>query len=114
MSQSTSNIWCVLKREWKGYFATPVAFVFIVIFLVLIGFFTFSSNLGQFFEREASLASFYLASVDLPFSRSIRGYASLVGGRQGTMELLLTMPVAPWHTILGKFLAHGRFALALL
>ena len=49
MSQSTSNIWCVLKREWKGYFATPVAFVFIVIFLVLIGFFTFSSNLGQFF-----------------------------------------------------------------
>ena len=82
MSQSTSNIWCVLKREWKGYFATPVAFVFIVIFLVLIGFFTFSSNLRQFFEREEASPGFvfYLASVDLSFPRSIRGYASLVGG----------------------------------
>ena len=81
MSQSTSNIWCVLKREWKGYFATPVAFVFIVIFLVLIGFFTFSSNLGQFFEREeASLASFFTWHPWIYLFRSFRGYASLVGG----------------------------------
>jgi len=118
MSQSTSNIWCVLKREWKGYFATPVAFVFIVIFLVLIGFFTFSSNLGQFFEREeASLASFFTwhpwIYLFLVPSVGMRLWSE--ERRQGTMELLLTMPVAPWHTILGKFLASWAFlALALL
>ena len=118
MSQSTSNIWCVLKREWKGYFATPVAFVFIVIFLVLIGFFTFSSNLGQFFEREeASLASFFTwhpwIYLFLVPSVGMRLWSEEC--RQGTMELLLTMPVAPWHTILGKFLASWAFlALALL
>ena len=118
MSQSTSNILCVLKREWKGYFATPVAFVFIVIFLVLIGFFTFSSNLGQFFEREeASLASFFTwhpwIYLFLVPSVGMRLWSE--ERRQGTMELLLTMPVAPWHTILGKFLASWAFlALALL
>ena len=118
MSQSTSNIWCVLKREWKGYFATPVAFVFIVIFLVLIGFFTFSSNLGQFFEREeASLASFFTwhpwIYLFLVPSVGMRLWSE--ERRQGTMELLLTMPVPPWHTILGKFLASWAFlALALL
>ncbi len=118
MSQSTSNIWCVLKREWKGYFATPVAFVFIVIFLVLIGFFTFSSNLGQFFEREeASLASFFTwhpwIYLFLVPSVGMRLWSE--ERRQGTMELLLTMPVAPWHTMLGKFLASWAFlALALL
>jgi ABC-2 type transport system permease protein len=107
-----------LKREWKGYFATPVAFVFIVIFLVLIGFFTFSSNLGQFFEREeASLASFFTwhpwIYLFLVPSVGMRLWSE--ERRQGTMELLLTMPVAPWHTILGKFLASWAFlALALL
>ncbi len=118
MNQTRSNIWCVLKREWKGYFATPVAFVFIVIFLALIGFFTFSSQLGQFFEREeASLSSFFTwhpwIYLFLVPSEGMRLWSAEL--RQGTMELLLTMPVAPWHTIVGKFLASWAFlALALL
>jgi len=118
MNQTRSNIWCVLKREWKGYFATPVAFVFIVIFLALIGFFTFSSQLGQFFEREeASLSSFFTwhpwIYLFLVPSVGMRLWSE--ERRQGTMELLLTMPVAPWHTIVGKFLASWAFlALALL
>ena len=93
------------------------AFVFIVIFLVLIGFFTFSSNLGQFFEREeASLASFFTwhpwIYLFLVPSVGMRLWSE---ERRQTMELLLTMPVAPWHTILGKFLASWAFlALALL
>jgi len=118
MNQTRSNIWCVLKREWKGYFATPVAFVFIVIFLALIGFFTFSSQLGQFFEREeASLSSFFTwhpwIYLFLVPSVGMRLWSE--ERRQGTMELLLTMPVAPWHTIVGKFLASWAFlALALV
>ncbi len=103
------------KRELTGYFASPVAYVFIVIFLLLAGFFTFM--VGRFFDRgEASLASFFLWHPWL--------YLFLVPAigmrlwseerRLGTMELLLTMPVTTWQAIVGKFLASWVFlALAL-
>jgi ABC-2 type transport system permease protein len=57
-SESTRNIWTIAKRELVGYFNSPVAYVFIVIFLLLNGFFTFM--LGGFFERgEANLNAFF-------------------------------------------------------
>lgn len=106
----------ITKRELSGYFASPVAYVFIVIFLLLAGFFTFMA--GGFFERsEASLVSFFLWHPWL--------YLFLVPAvgmrlwseerRMGTMELLLTMPITPWQAIVGKFLASWLFlALALV
>src|SRR5881392_3764601 len=109
------NIRAIAKRELGGYFASPVAYVFIVIFLLLCGFFTFM--LGGFFERrEASLVSFFLWHPWL--------YLFLVPAvgmrlwseerRLGTMELLLTMPITTWQAIVGKFLASWLFlALAL-
>lgn len=112
----TGNIWTIAKRELSGYFASPVAYVFIVIFLLLAGFFTFMA--GGFFERgEASLTSFFVWHPWL--------YLFLVPAvgmrlwseerRLGTMELLLTMPITPWQAIVGKFLASWIFlALALL
>src|SRR5947209_16251362 len=112
---SWSNIQTIAKREMGGYFASPVAYVFIVIFLLLCGFFTFM--LGGFFERhEASLVSFFLWHPWL--------YLFLVPAigmrlwseerRLGTMELLLTMPITAWQAIVGKFLASWLFlALAL-
>src|SRR3989454_9296517 len=112
---SWANIRTIAKREMGGYFASPVAYVFIVIFLILCGFFTFM--LGGFFERhEASLVSFFLWHPWL--------YLFLVPAvgmrlwseerRLGTMELLLTMPITAWQAILGKFLASWLFlALAL-
>jgi len=111
-----ANIKTIAKRELGGYFASPVAYVFIVIFLLLCGFFTFM--LGGFFERrEASLVSFFLWHPWL--------YLFLVPAvgmrlwseerRLGTMELLLTMPITSWQAIVGKFLASWLFlALALL
>ena len=55
---SFRNVWTIAKRELTGYFNSPVAYVFIVIFLLLNGFFTFM--LGGFFERgEANLNSFF-------------------------------------------------------
>src|SRR3954466_9016573 len=104
------NIKTIAKRELGGYFASPVAYVFIVIFLLLCGFFTFM--LGGFFERkEATLASFFLWHPWL--------YLFLVPAvgmrlwseerRLGTMELLLTMPVTGWQAIVGKFLASWLF-----
>ncbi len=109
------NILTIAKRELAGYFASPVAYVFIVIFLLLAGFFTFM--VGGFFERgEASLVSFFVWHPWL--------YLFLVPAvgmrlwseerRAGTIELLLTMPVTAWQAIVGKFLASWLFlALAL-
>src|SRR6187200_2115007 len=110
------NIKTIAKRELGGYFASPVAYVFIVIFLLMVGFFTFMA--GGFFERgEASLISFFLWHPWL--------YLFLVPAvgmrlwseerRMGTMELLLTMPITTWQAIVGKFLASWLFlALALV
>jgi ABC-2 type transport system permease protein len=111
-----TNIRTIMKRELGGYFTSPIAYVFLVIFLVLTGFFTFT--VGSFFERgEASLVSFFTWHPWL--------YLFLVPAvgmrlwseerRLGTLELLLTMPITTWQAILAKFLASWLFlALALL
>ncbi len=110
-----TNIRTIMKRELGGYFTSPIAYVFLIIFLLLTGFFTFT--IGNFFERgEASLVSFFTWHPWL--------YLFLVPAvgmrlwseerRLGTMELLLTMPLTTWQAIVGKFLASWAFlALAL-
>jgi len=101
----------VLKREFTGYFATPVALVFIVIFLVLSGVFTF--KLGGFFQRQQadlrpvfdfhpSLYLFLVTAVSMRLWAEER--------RSGTMELLLTLPITPWGAVVGKFIAAWLFA----
>lgn len=109
-------IWTLVKRELAAYFTSPIAYVFLVIFLLLAGFFTFTA--GNFFERgEASLAAFFawhpwLYLVLVP-AVGMRVWAE--ERRSGTIELLLTLPVAPWQAIVAKFLASWIFlAVALL
>jgi len=111
-----ANIKTITKRELGAYFSSPLAYVFIVIFLLLCGFFTFM--VGGFFERgEASLVRpffdwhpwFYLFLVP---AVGMRLWAE--ERRVGTIELLLTMPITAWQAIVGKFLASWLFlALAL-
>jgi len=111
-----ANIKTITKRELAAYFSSPLAYVFIVIFLLLCGFFTFM--VGGFFERgEASLVRpffdwhpwFYLFLVP---AVGMRLWAE--ERRVGTLELLLTMPITAWQAIVGKFLASWLFlALAL-
>ncbi len=96
----------IAKRELSGYFASPVAFVFIVIFLLLAGFFTFM--VAGFFERgEAGLLAFFSwhpwLYLFLVPAVGMRMWSE--ERRLGTIELLLTMPVTPWQAIVGKFLA---------
>jgi len=104
------NVWTIVKRELASYFSSPVAYVFLVISLLLTGFFTFTA--GSFFERgEASLASFFgwhpwLYLVLVP-AVGMRLWAE--ERRSGTLELLLTMPVAPWQVIIAKFVASWIF-----
>ena len=103
-------VWALVKRELGAYFSSPVAYVFLVIFLLLAGFFTFTA--GSFFERgEASLGAFFawhpwLYLVLVP-AVGMRVWAE--ERRSGTIELLLTLPVAPWQAIVAKFLASWIF-----
>ena len=101
-----NHILTIAKREVRGYFSSPVAFVFIVIFLLLSGFFTFM--VGGLFERgEATLQAFFAwhpwLYLFLVPAVGMRMWSE--ERRLGTIELLLTMPITPWQAIVGKFLA---------
>ncbi len=104
------NILSIFKRELRGYFATPVAYVFIVIFLFLTGIFTF--YIGGFFERgQADLEPFFrfhpwLYLFLIP-AISMRLWSE--ERKSGTIELLMTLPVTLGEAVLGKFLAAWCF-----
>jgi ABC-2 type transport system permease protein len=105
----------IAKRELAAYFESPVAYVFLVIFLLLAGFFTFT--FGGFFERgEASLAAFFnwlpWLFLFLVPAAGMRLWSE--ERRLGTIELLLTLPVAAWQAIVGKFLASWLFLIVAL
>ena len=100
----------VARRELAGYFATPVAYVFIVIFLVLSGALTFT--LGGFFARgQADLQPFFnfvpWLFLFLVPALTMRLWAE--ERRLGTIELLLTLPITLWQAVVGKFLAAWAF-----
>jgi ABC-2 type transport system permease protein len=114
-----NNHWAVIgtvaKRELSAYFESPVAYVFLVIFLLLAGFFTFT--FGGFFERgEASLAALFnwLPWLFLFLVPAVGMRLWSEERRLGTIELLLTMPVSAWQAILGKFLASWAFLIIAL
>ena len=98
------------QTEWCSYFNSPVAYVFIIIFLILSGFFTFS--VSHYFEAgQADLQSFFfwhpwLYLILVP-AAAMRLWAE--ERRSGTIELLLTMPVTTTQAILGKFIAAWLF-----
>ena len=106
----------VARRELGGYFATPVAVVFIVIFLALQGALTF--NLGNFFERnQADLGPFFnfIPWVFLLLVPAITMRLWAEERRLGTIELLLTLPITQGQAVVGKFLAAWAFcAIALV
>lgn len=116
MNDTIGNITTIAKRELNSYFGSPVAYVFIVIFLLLTGFFTFM--IGQFFMgNEASLRSFFVwhpwLYLFLVPAAGMRLWSE--DRRLGTMELLLTMPITTWQAIIGKFIASWLFlAISLL
>ena len=111
-----SNVKAVLKRELYGYFHTPVAYVFIIIFLFLTGIFSF--YLGAFYERgQADLEPFFrfhpwLYLFLIP-AISMRLWSE--ERKTGTIELLMTLPISVTDAVLGKFLAAWCFtAIALV
>lgn len=101
----------IFRRELASYFATPLAYVFIVIFLALAGALAFF--LGNFFERgQADLQPFFtfhpwLYLVLIP-ALAMRLWAE--ERKSGTIELFLTLPVSMGAAVMGKFLASWAFA----
>jgi ABC-2 type transport system permease protein len=104
------QVFAIFRREFTAYFATPVAYVFIVIFLLAMGAFTFHvghfydngvANLGVFFGYHPWLYLFLVPAVGMRLWAEER--------RLGTMELLLTLPVPVWASVTGKFLAAWAF-----
>ncbi len=100
----------IFSRELKSYFSTPVAYVFIIIFLILAGVFTFymggfyeqeEANLAVFFQFHPWLFLFLIPAITMRLWSEER--------KTGTIELLLTLPVSMWQAVLGKFLAAWAF-----
>ena len=105
-----NGVMAVMKRELRSYFATPLAYVFIVIFLATSSAFTFF--LGNFYERgQADLASFFTFHpwlfLFLVPALSMRLWAE--ERKSGSIELLMTLPIEVWQAVLGKFLAAWIF-----
>jgi ABC-2 type transport system permease protein len=105
-----SGVLAVFKRELASYFATPIAYVFIVIFLVLAGVFTFFY--GGFYETgQADLAGFFYwhpwLYLFLVPALSMRLWAE--ERKSGSIELLMTLPLDVWQAVAGKFLAAWAF-----
>jgi len=105
-----TQLWPIFKREFAAYFATPLAYVFIVIFLFAMGAFTFYigrfydngvADLGVFFAYHPWLYLFLVPAIAMRLWAEER--------RTGTMELLLTLPAPLWSSVVGKYLAAWAF-----
>jgi ABC-2 type transport system permease protein len=106
-----ARTWAIFKRELGGYFVTPVAYVFIVVFLFTMGVFTFQlgglfeagqADLRPFFAFHPWLYLFLIPAIGMRLWAEER--------KQGTIELLMTLPIPLAAAVLGKFLAAWVFA----
>lgn len=104
------NVWIIAKRELIGYFSSPLAYIFVVIFTALTGAFAFF--IGNFFERgQADLVPFFTYHTWL-YLLLVPAIAMRLWAEErktGTIELLMTLPITAWEAIVGKFLAAWAF-----
>ena len=105
------SVGAVFRREFAAYFATPLAYVFIVIFLFATSAFTFYigrfydagiADLGVFFGYHPWLYLFLIPAIGMRLWAEER--------KSGTIELLLTLPIPVWASVAGKYLAAWAFA----
>jgi ABC-2 type transport system permease protein len=108
--QDLKKIWPIFKREFASYFATPLAYVFIVIFLLATGAFTF--YVGHFFDNGIADLSVFFGYHPWLYLFLVPAIAMRLWAeerRTGTMELILTLPIPLWATVTGKYLAAWAF-----
>lgn len=103
------SFWAVFKRELKSYFTTPVAYVFLVVFLFFAGYLAFKQ--GFFEARQADMRTFFM-NLPLLFVFMVPATAMRLWAeerRVGSIELLLTLPITVIQAVLGKFFAAWFF-----
>jgi ABC-2 type transport system permease protein len=101
----------VFKREFAAYFATPIAFVFLAVYLLAMGVFTF--YVGHFFDGGVADLTIFFSYHPWLYLFLIPALAMRLWAeekRSGSIELLLTLPLPVWTTVLGKYLAAWAFA----
>lgn len=106
------NVITIFKREFIGYFETPIAYVLMIVYLLLSGVFTF--YIGMFYEAgQADLDAFFFWQpwlyIFIISAISMRLWSE--EKRQGTIELLMTLPIKPESAVIGKFLAAWLFSI---
>lgn len=130
------NVWAILQREYSNYFISPIAYVVLTIFLLVMGYFFY--NILRFLIENAMIAALQsqgmggmMQSIDVPslVARDFFGILSTVllfmlpmitmglfaeEKKQGTIELLMTSPLTSLQIVLGKFLASLAFFLSML
>jgi ABC-2 type transport system permease protein len=103
------GFWAIFKREFKSYFTTPLAYVFLVVFLFFSGYLTFKE--GFFEARQADMSAFFvnmpLLFVFLVPAAAMRLWAE--ERKTGSIELLFTLPITVTQAVLGKFFAAWLF-----
>jgi hypothetical protein len=103
------SFYAVFKRELKSYFTTPVAYVFLIVFLFFSGYLTFKQG---FFEiRQADMQVFFM-NMPLLFIFLVPAVSMRLWSderRIGSIELLLTLPITVIQAVLGKFFAAWLF-----
>jgi ABC-2 type transport system permease protein len=105
-----NQVWPVFKREFAAYFATPLAYVFIVIFLFAMGAFTF--YIGHFYDNGIADLTVFFGYHPWLYLFMVPAIAMRLWAeerRTGTMELLLTLPISIRAAVVGKFLAAWAF-----
>lgn len=107
-----TGLTAVFKREFKSYFASPLGYIFVVIFLIASGYLTVSRDFGRFIElRQASLDAFftYVPWIFVVMVPSVAMRLWAEERKTGTVELLFTLPITMPASYLGKFLAGWCF-----
>src|ERR1700744_2532478 len=105
-----NQVWTIFRREFATYFATPLAYVFIVIFLFAMGAFTF--YIGNFYQNGVADLTVFFGYQPWLYLFLVPAIAMRLWAeerRSGTMELLLTLPVPLWSAVVGKYLAAWAF-----
>ncbi len=101
-----TNLWTIYRREISSYFTSPIAYIFICAFLVVMGVFFFLYT-GFFAQANPDLRS-YFGAFPLTFALLIPAVTMRLWSEEkkaGTIELLMTLPLRAWQIVLGKFLA---------
>ena len=104
-----NSFWAVFKRELKSYFTTPLAYVFLVVFLFFSGYLTFRQ--GFFEARQADMRAFFM-NLPLLFVFMVPATAMRLWAEErksGSIELLFTLPITITQAVLGKFFAAWLF-----